>query len=81
MFEIVFVFSGTTIPCEHFKTFLDSHCTQNKYAIFKLLILNNLELYIPFGSGQKAFLMKGKRICLLLFFASTSNTRRKCLTL
>ena len=42
MFKIVFVLSGTTIPCEHFKTVLDSHCTQNKYAIFKLLILNNL---------------------------------------
>ena len=67
MFKIVFVFSGTTIPCEHFNTVLDSHCTQNKYAIFKLLILNNLELYIPFGCGQKAFRMKGKRICLLLF--------------
>lgn len=38
------MFSGTTIPCEHFKTVLDSHCTQNKSAIFKLLILNNLEL-------------------------------------
>lgn len=81
MFKIVFVFSGTTIPCEHFKTVLDSHCTQNKYAICKLLILNNLELVYSVWLGTESVTYERQENLFTAFFASTSNTRRKCLTL
>lgn len=75
------MFSGTTIPCEHFKTVLDSHCTQNKSAIFKLLILNNLELVYSVLLGAEGVTHERQENLFAAFFASTSTTRCKCLTL